>query len=802
MMRIQLTIFLFLIQGYAIVAQQLKVIDKSNLRPVDNVAVYNLDHTKTTLTNIDGIADFSEFNSNDTVIFQHPSFQHLILPYNTIKNHNFVITLTESTVNLSEVVVSASKWEQDINEVPRQIVSIDAKEIEFYNPQTTADLLGSSNEVFIQKSQLGGGSPMIRGFAANSVLLVVDGVRMNNAIFRSGNLQNVIVIDPNIIDEAEVIFGPGSIMYGSDALGGVMDFHTKKIELPSDSSYLYSANALARYSSADNELTGHFDFGYSENNWGALTSISYSRFDDLKMGSIGHPDYQRKEYVIREGNSDKMVVNDDPDVQKFSGYNQLNILQKFRYRINGKVDLSLSLQYSSTSNIPRYDRLTQYKNDSTLKYAEWYYGPQIWGMGNLTVNLKNDHGIYDEARIVLGYQNVEESRYDRKFGKDSRRGRVEALDIFTLNFDLTKTLSEKNTLYYGLETFYNKVKSTAGKTNIVNGETEPAATRYPDGGSNYSSASAYADFKSRLSTKVTLLAGARYSYVWLKSKFNDKTFYPFPYDEIDLSTGALNGSLGLVYRPVSKLNVTANISSGFRAPNVDDISKVFDSEPGNVIVPNPDLKPEYAYNTDLGLTFSFSENAKVNITGFYTYLVDAMVRRDFTLNGQDSIVYDGEMSKVQALVNAGSAQIYGGSFGFEANITKSLGFKTGLTYMKGKDNDGYPVRHVSPLFGNAGLTYIAKNLKLEAYLNYNGEISYENLALSERKKTYMYATDSNGNPYSPSWYTLNFIGYYQINKYFQVNFGIENILDHRYRPYSSGIVSPGRNFIIALRAAL
>ena len=802
MMRIQLTIFLFLIQGYAIVAQQLKVIDKSNLRPVDNVAVYNLDHTKTTLTNIDGIADFSEFNSNDTVIFQHPSFQHLILPYNIIENHNFVITLTESTVNLSEVVVSASKWEQDINEVPRQIVSIDAKEIEFYNPQTTADLLGSSNEVFIQKSQLGGGSPMIRGFAANSVLLVVDGVRMNNAIFRSGNLQNVIVIDPNIIDEAEVIFGPGSIMYGSDALGGVMDFHTKKIELPSDSSYLYSANALARYSSADNEMTGHFDFGYSENNWGALTSISYSRFDDLKMGSIGHPDYQRKEYVIREGNSDKMVVNDDPDVQKFSGYNQLNILQKFRYRINGKVDLSLSLQYSSTSNIPRYDRLTQYKNDSTLKYAEWYYGPQIWGMGNLTVNLKNDHGIYDEARIVLGYQNVEESRYDRKFGKDSRRGRVEALDIFTLNFDLTKTLSEKNTLYYGLETFYNKVKSTAGKTNIVNGETEPAATRYPDGGSNYSSASAYADFKSRLSTKVTLLAGARYSYVWLKSKFNDKTFYPFPYDEIDLSTGALNGSLGLVYRPVSKLNVTANISSGFRAPNVDDISKVFDSEPGNVIVPNPDLKPEYAYNTDLGLTFSFSENAKVNITGFYTYLVDAMVRRDFTLNGQDSIMYDGEMSKVQALVNAGSAQIYGGSFGFEANITKSLGFKTGLTYMKGKDNDGYPVRHVSPLFGNAGLTYIAKNLKLEAYINYNGKISYENLALSERKKTYMYATDSNGNPYSPSWYTLNFIGYYQINKYFQVNFGIENILDHRYRPYSSGIVSPGRNFIIALRATL
>ena len=799
-MRFIITIFFLIFNIYFIDAQQIRVIDKSNQKPVDNVAIYNLDHTKTTLTNIDGIANLDSFDKNDTIIFQHPSFQHLMLPFTVIEDHGFVITLTESTVNLSEVVVSASKWEQDINEVPRQITSIDAKEIEFYNPQTSADLLGSSNEVFIQKSQLGGGSPMIRGFAANSVLLVIDGVRMNNAIFRSGNLQNVIVIDPNIIDEAEVIFGPGSIMYGSDALGGVMDFHTKKIELPVDTNFLFGANALARYSSADNEMTGHFDFNYSEGKWGALTSVSYSNFDDLKMGSTGHPGYQRKEYVIRDNGKDKMVINNDPDVQKFSGYNQINILQKFRYRINKKVDLGLSLQFSTTSDIPRYDRLTQYKNDSTLKYAEWYYGPQSWGMGNLTINLSNDHGIYDDARIVLGYQNVEESRYDRKFNKDLRRGRVESLDIFTLNFDLTKNLSEKNTLYYGMEAFYNKVNSTAEKTNIVTGESEPAATRYPDGGSNYSSASAYADFKSHLSGKITLIAGARYSYVWLKSRFDDKTFYPFQYDEIKLTTGALNGSLGIVYRPVKKLNLTANISSGFRAPNIDDISKVFDSEPGNVIVPNPNLKPEYAYNADAGLTLSFSEDARLNLTGFYTYLTDAMVRRDFTFNGQDSILYDGEMSKVQALVNTGEATIYGGSFGFEANITKSLGFKTGLTYMKGKDDEGYPVRHVSPLFGNAGLTYIAKNLKLEFYVNYNGEISYNNLALSERKKTYMYATDSNGNPYSPSWYTLNFIGYYQITKCLQVNFGIDNILDHRYRPYSSGIVSPGRNFIIALRA--
>ncbi|GAI23612.1 unnamed protein product, partial [marine sediment metagenome] len=129
---------------------------------------------------------------------------------------------------LEESVISASKWEQNKSEIPNRIKSIFESDIQFHNPQTAADLIGSSNEVFIQKSQMGGGSPMIRGFAANSVLLVIDGIRMNNAIYRSGNLHNVISLDPNIIEGSEIIFGPGSVVYGSDALGGVMDFHTKR----------------------------------------------------------------------------------------------------------------------------------------------------------------------------------------------------------------------------------------------------------------------------------------------------------------------------------------------------------------------------------------------------------------------------------------------------------------------------------------------------------------------------------------------------------------------------------------------
>ncbi len=793
-----ISILFFLLESSQ--AQTIKVIDISNLQSIENVAIFNLEHTKTALTNTIGQADISDFDQNDTLFFQHPSYQDMIMPFSEVARMDFLIGLAKSTVNLSEVVVSASKWEQKREEVPNKISIIKVKEIEYQNPQTTADLLSASNEVFIQKSQLGGGSPMIRGFAANSVLLVVDGVRMNNAIYRSGNLQNIISLDPNIIEDAEVIFGPGSIIYGSDALGGVMDFHTQTVKLSNDSTPLYSVKALARYSTADKEKTTHVDFNFGQKKWGSLTSFSFSDFDDLKMGSIKHPEYQRLKYVERTGSNDEMINNSDPDVQKFSGYNQWNIMQKFIYKPSKALSLNYAFHFSTTSNIPRYDRLIQYNNDTTLKYAEWYYGPQNWMMHNFNIGISDSNKLFDDARIILAYQNVEESRHDRKFGDDILRSRTEKVNIFTLNFDLDKKLSQKTTIFYGIEGFYNKVKSVAETKNIITEETGKTSTRYPDGGSDYSTIAAYANIKSNLTKKITLQAGMRASYVLLKSLFEDKTFYPFPYDKIELNTGAINGSLGLVYRPSDKWQLNTNLSSGFRAPNIDDIAKVFDSEPENVVVPNKNLKPEYAYNIDFGVIKSFNGKAKFELTIFYTYLKDVMVRRDFTFNGKDSIMYDGVMSKVQAVVNAGKGWIYGGSFAFMAGLTERIGFKTNLTYIKGEDDEKEPLRHVSPLFGNTTFSYTAAKIKLEIYANYNGEISYSNLTPSERDKPYMYAKDENGNPYSPAWFTLNIKGYYQIIKQLQINIGIENILDYRYRPYSSGIVAPGRNFIIALRA--
>jgi hemoglobin/transferrin/lactoferrin receptor protein len=238
-------------------------------------------------------------------------------------------TLEEKT--LDNLVISANKWEQKLNEVPNKIVKINKFEILRNNPQTSADLLGQSGSVFIQKSQLGGGSPMIRGFATNRVLLVADGVRMNNAIYRSGNLQNVISIDPLSVESAEVIFGPGSLIYGSDAIGGVMDFHTLEPRFSTDKKTLVKGSVLGRYSTANKEKTIHADINLGWQKWSILSSFSYSDFDDLKMGKngrTGQDNYLRPEYVERINNKDSIVQNSDPRVQRFSGYNQTNFCKR------------------------------------------------------------------------------------------------------------------------------------------------------------------------------------------------------------------------------------------------------------------------------------------------------------------------------------------------------------------------------------------------------------------------------------------------------------------------------------------
>jgi len=782
-----------------LLAQTVIIVDNEDLKPVTDVAVLNEPGTKFTYSNRLGSVDISTFGEDEMICFRHFTFEMICLSRAELKAMNYRVKLTRKVFALDEFVISADRREQSITEVPNKITTVAKTTAELLNPQTSADLIGISGEVFIQKSQLGGGSPMIRGFATNRILIVVDGVRMNNAIYREGNIQNVISLNPLTVESTEIIFGPGASVYGSDAIGGVMDFHTKKALFSTGSKPFIKAEAFSRYSSAASEKTTHLDLNIGTGKFAFLTSFTWSGYGDLRMGSKKHPEYLRNEYVARIAGKDSVVPNRDPRIQVSSGYNQLNTMNKLRFRISDNTDLIYSLHYSRLSDVPRYDRLIQYRS-GVLRYAEWYYGPQIWLMNNLRFTVRKKNLFFDALRITAAQQKYSESRQDRGFGKNIINGQTENVGIVSLNIDLDRQLrKESEFLYYGIEYVFNDVKSDAETRDILTGIVLPAGSRYPNGKNRYNSFALYGGYRNHLSDLITLSTGLRYNYVSLSSSIADNSWYSFPFTSISNSNGALTGSAGIVFRPEEKMQINLNTSTGFRAPNLDDTGKIFDSAPGVVVVPNPDLRPEYAWNIDMGISGDIGDFLHYEVTGFRTWLRNAMVRHDFLFNGQDSIFYRGELSKVESLTNTGSALAWGLHVNLRVKLTGWLSVKSHLNITEGREKSGVQLRHAAPIFGSTHITAGFPAFTLDLAHIYNGPKKFSKMPPSETDKPYMYATDDEGNPWSPGWHTLNFKITGKIGSMLSLSAGLENILDVRYRPYASGIAAPGRNFIISLR---
>lgn len=783
-------------------AQTLTVLDRESGAPIDLVDIISENPRAYASTNKKGEANFASFVGFDEIVIRKLGYEKQVRSYDEIAAEGFLIRLSKSSLSLDAVVVSATRWREPSDKIPAKVVAISPEEVNLQNPQTAADLLAVSGKVYIQKSQQGGGSPMIRGFAANRLIYTVDGVRMNNAIFRGGNIQNVINLDPFAIESAEVVFGPGSVIYGSDAIGGVMSFQTLTPQMSQSDDPLVTGKAVARFSSANKENSGHFDVNLGWRKWALVTSFSAWDYDHLRQGSHGPDDYLKPYFVQRVDSVDRVVTQDDPRLQVPSAYSQVNLMQKVRFKPSEVWDFEYGFHFSETSPYGRYDRHNRRRN-GTARYAEWDYGPQKWMMNNLKVSNSRRTVLYDEWDFRIAHQRFEESRIDRSLNSNSRSISEEGVDAFSVNMDFLKSFSKRHTLFYGVEYVLNDVSSTGSITDISNGEVSPDASRYPQ--AQWQSAALYMNDEYLLSDALSLRGGLRLNWFSLEADFRDNLpYFPLPFEEASLSDQSLTGSLGAVYRPNKNWALTSNFGTAFRAPNVDDIGKVFDSEPGAVTVPNPNLSAEYAYNLDVGIAHVFSERVKLDVTTYYTLLNNALVRRNFSLNGQDSLLYLGELSRVQAIQNAADANVYGLQAGIEIKFTQELSFTGDINWQVGEEilDDGSksPSRHAAPLFGSSRLNYNRGKVQLQAYVLFQEERRAEDLAFEERAKDEIYAQDENGLNYAPAWYTLNVKAMVQLSEQLFLSTGLENITDQRYRPYSSGISGAGRNFILSLRA--
>ncbi len=812
-MKFKITVF-FILVTVLLNAQQVTVLDRDTNFPIENVTIYNETNQKVLHTNKKGIVNLSVFSESDIISFNHLSYIEFEILKRELADINYTVYLTRKSEKLNEIILSASKGREKRSRIAEQVVTTSAEEIKKMAPQTSADLLANIPGVKVQKSQFGGGSPVLRGMEANRVLLVVDGVRMNNAIYRMGHLQNSITVSPNTIERTEVVFGPSSVIYGSDALGGVIHYYTKN---PKTSEHnQINGSVYSRYSSVNNEVTTEGNIEIQNKKWASYTSISRSNFGDLKMGNNRKHGYQNWGKVFEYSNNTNSfynpspVSNENPEIQKNTGYNQTDVLQKLLFPLSNSSELVFNIQYSTSSNIDRFDKLTEYSGGN-LKFAEWYYGPQNRFLLSSQLTINPNRKWLQKGTLTAAYQNIKESRIQRKFNSLDRYYRKENVNVYSLNgdFSVPLTSDEHRILSYGFELTHNIVNSAAfGKTlNISNNsiigfsDTFTVQSRYPDGGSTYTSYASYISYRQDITKKATLNTGLRFIHTDLTAKWIDETFITLPKNNISIFNSSVTATVGYAYKPTETWQINSVLSSGFRSPNIDDIGKVREKS-GNVTIPNIYLKPEYAYNAEIGaLKYFNNRQFQIGLNMYYTLLNNYISRDYYEIDGEPTIIYDGEVRNIVANINKNNAYIVGSTLSFRGDVNNNWFTQGSATITKGRSYDSkQPLSSIPPLFGQLDVGYKKERYEVSVVWKFNAQKKVADYNIVEGIDNFdqtPFDEESGTFLGTPAWNTLNMNANCKINNSLTFYANLDNIFDIHYKEFASSISAPGRNVSIS-----
>lgn len=806
---------LLLLVCSALSAQELTVIDELG-SPIRDVYLVNKDASTFSFTDKNGRVNLRYFFNTDMITISHSGFLTVSKRKEELFAQGNKLILMFDPEALGEVVLFTRIDDENLKTTADRRVILHSKEIERLNTQTTAELLEKRAGINVQKSQMGGGSPVIRGFEANRVLLVVDGVRLNNAIYRGGHLQNIISIDNTTLDQVDIIFGPGSSEYGSDGLGGVIHLKTKRPKFTETLQFNHAY--MTRFASANNGISRHYDMQYTGQDFALFTSLSHSDFDDLLMGSRrshGHEDWGKVYHYIEDG---EQVENPNPNLQKNTGYSQTDFMQKVILKLHPKWMLTGNIQYSNSSDIPRFDNLNDYKsvsydneNDQTiyeeLKYKLWNYGPQKRYFYSLQIDHSLNTMLADSAQFIFAYQDVFESRHVQRFDPNDELelvDRHENVDVYSVNINI-----RKKALRYGLEYYYNAVHSKAFITEDDNGPKPYIQTRYPNGGSSMSSIAGFATYSKKFTEQLRLNTGLRYTQNKLDAVFHsDPRDWALPYDKLAYKYTALTGNISLAFHPDDSWKIATIASTGFHAPNIDDTGKLFYK--GSILtIPNFNLEPEYARTLELNITKNINNRLLFNVNTYYTFIEDAIMRVNTNLDFQ--INQDDFFTEAKTNENTGNAEIYGTTASASLRIASNYTLETDYTLIKGRNIDnGLPFTHIPPSFGKTAFYADFDSWRASFFIMYNGRKAIEEYDVAsgtdnEEESPLEWVLTEEGNwiqdyQGTPSWYTLNLSAMYRLSDSFTAQMALENILDQHYKTFASGLSAPGRNFIVTLRA--
>ncbi len=655
---------------------------------------------------------------------------------------NAVAQYDTSAQMLDEVILTSQRYAQTKFSVPYSIQSVNQSYLENYQPRTAPEALTGVNGVFVQKTNHGGGSPFLRGLTGNQTLILVDGIRLNNSTFRYGPNQYLNTIDPYTIGKIEVAKGTGSVQYGTDALGGVIQVFTKEPQYVQEGSG-WSGRAVSKYMSGDMEKTVRGEAGYATKNTGVQIGATYRNFGDL-------------------------IGGDTTGRQSPSGYKVFSFDAKAKFRIQDNYELTFAHQFLRQQHVPVYHRIV------LENFAVNEFDPQQRMLSYARLEKETKNNLFKKLELIASWQHTTEGRNSRKNGSTVLRKELDEINTLGFSSNVSSQFSKAWSSNSGIEMYTDKVNSMREDISLQNNTSRALRGLYPDA-SRYTNLSVYSLHHFNFS-RWAVEGGVRYNI--FSVRINDTTL-----GDVQIRPSAFVYNAALMYNITTRQRVYITVSSGYRAPNIDDMGTLgivdFRYE-----VPTASLKPEKSLNTEIGYKFKagkWSGTAAV----YYMHLSDLIAR--IKTEGQIISGY-----QVYAKENIETAYIKGVETELNYDLLQGLTFTGNLAYSYGRNATRQePLRRIPPLNGRV----------LSSYRKQNWFASAELLYASAQNRLAQGDKEDNRIPQggTPGWNILNLYTGYQW-KALRFNTGLQNMFNKDYRTHGSGINGAGRSVWLSVAA--
>jgi hemoglobin/transferrin/lactoferrin receptor protein len=649
---------------------------------------------------------------------------------------------------------AASTRGRIISEEPDPISVLDQQALLGRAPSVLTEALREEPAVHIQATTTGQGSPYIRGLTGSAVLNLVDGMRLNHAIYRSSPNPYLALVDPYVVDQMTIVRGPQSVRYGSDGMGGVIEVISRRPKFDSDE-WEFGGAFSARASSADEGLGGRAEIVGGKSGAGGRLGLTYFNANDLRSGS---------------------------ERQVPTAYDWFGVDAGFTFEFAPKNLSSLDFQYVRQPETPRYDQLVAGYGQDEPSSAVWNYEP----LERLFVRAGHEvediaTGVVDRLQFDFAYQHIQDGRRTRDLGSPVETREQNESELFGLLVRGTSLVSERLILEWGADAYQDEVGSSRRATNLLDDTSSLVPSRYPDG-STMDSYGIHLHAGYELVPTVKLTGGLRYSSFDIDVAATELT------DRTQLDIDDVTAAVGVVWAVRPDVLLLTNFRNGFRAPNIFDLGTLGE-RPGNRFnIPSDDLDPEKLYSADLGVRL-LGDRGQGELFAFYSDYedkIESVFTGDTTPGGQD-VVQSANVNEVTILgVEASGSYELRPDWLLQANLTWTWGEE------QGPDGEMQPADRIPPLSGLLALRYDRnQRLWMEPFIRY--AVKQDRLSNRDIRDPRIDPTGTDG------WVTLNLrLGWRWSDRLFGT-FALENITDKSYREHGSGLDAAGLNAIVSLQ---